>query len=171
MPETRSRQRTPSYRLHRASGRAIVTLVGRDIYLAVAGLRRGRTAARELPQVSRQIRAMIELQTLTGMRPGEVCIMRACDVDMSGMLWLYTPESHKTEHHGRSREIVLGPKAQATIRQFLTVDRMKYLFSPADAEAERLAERHRARKTPPRYGNRPGTNRKTKPLRQPRDHE
>jgi integrase len=65
----------------------------------VAGLRRGRTNAREtppvkpvpdvwvevvLPHLSPQVTAMVRLQRLTGMRPGEVVMMRACDIDMSG---------------------------------------------------------------------------------------
>jgi len=61
---------------------------------AVAGLRKGRCGVRESEpvkpvseahinaihsHVSRQVWAMIELQQLTGMRPGEAVIMRACD--------------------------------------------------------------------------------------------
>lgn len=77
---------------------------------AVAPLKEGRTAAREsepvkpvpddqvdavLPLVSRQVAAMIELQRLTRMRPGEVVIMRPCDVDRSGDVWVYNPAGHK----------------------------------------------------------------------------
>src|SRR5262249_37976349 len=66
---------------------------------SVPGLRRGRADVRESepvrpvpdayvdatkPYVSRQVWAMIELQRLTGMRPGEVCSMRTIDVDTSG---------------------------------------------------------------------------------------
>jgi integrase len=82
---------------------------------AVAGLRAGRSEARERepvrpveddrveairPHVSRQVWAMIELQWLTGMRPGEVGLMRTAELDTSGAIWSYTPSSHKTEHHG-----------------------------------------------------------------------
>ncbi len=78
---------------------------------AVPGLRRGRADVRESepvkpvpvafvdaikPYVSRQVWAMVELQRLSGMRPGEVCMMRSCDLDTSGRVWAYTPESHKT---------------------------------------------------------------------------
>ena len=91
------------------------------------GLRKGRTEARESepvrpvpdafvdaiePHVARQVWAMVELQRLTGMRPGEVCIMRAADLDTSGRVWDYIPERHKTEHHGRERRIYLGPKVR-----------------------------------------------------------
>ena len=41
------------------------------------------------------------------------------------------------------------------------------LFSPADAEAERLTALHSGRRTPLSYGNRPGTNRQVDPRRKP----
>jgi integrase len=129
---------------------------------AVDGLREGRSEARETepirpvpdahvdavkPPVSRQVWAIIELQRLTGMRPGEVILMRACDLDMSGSLWTYTPTTHKTIHHGHARIIDLGPKAQQSIRPFLTHDLLAFLFSPAEAEAERSAAKHALRRT------------------------
>src|SRR4051794_10261210 len=85
---------------------------------AVNGLRRGRTEARESapvrpvpdafvdavrPHVPRLVWAMIELQRLTGMRPGEVLTMRTADLDTAGKVWTYTPSSHKTEHHDKPR--------------------------------------------------------------------
>jgi hypothetical protein len=105
-------------------------LVPAAVYQALAtveGLRKGRTDVRESkpvgpvpdkdvdaiqPFVSRQCWAMVELQRLTAMRPGEVVIMRTRDVDRSGDVWVYRPGSHKTEHHGRGREVYLGPRAQ-----------------------------------------------------------
>ena len=117
--------------------------------------------------VSRQIAAMIDLQLLTGMRPGEVCSMRACDLDLSGEIWVYRPESHKTEWRGKARAVYLGPVAQDVVRPFLSRAVTTHLFSPAEAVAERRAARHAARKTPLSYGNRPGTNVKDAPRRQP----
>jgi integrase len=129
---------------------------------AVSGLRRGRCDARETepvqpvpeslvnairPHVSRRIWAMVELQHLTGMRPGEVCTMRTIDVDTSGRVWIYTPESHKTEHHGRARKIYLGPAAQEILRPWLRSELPEYLFSPAEAEVERRGQQRRERKT------------------------
>ena len=73
---------------------------------AVAGMKQGRWDAREaepvkpvleervrpvLPYLSPQVKAMIELQLLTEMRPGEVCQMGSCDVDTNGRLWRYKP--------------------------------------------------------------------------------
>ena len=37
-----------------------------------------------LPFLSPQTRAMVEVQRLTGMRPGEVVLMRGCDIDSVG---------------------------------------------------------------------------------------
>jgi integrase len=130
---------------------------------AVPGLQKGRTAAREAdpvkpvpeafvdavrPYVSAQVWAMIELQRLTAMRPGEVCVMRTCDLDTSGNVWIYRPARHKTGHRGRARTIPLGPKAQAVIRPWLKTDLSAYLFSPSEAVAEFRGRRRENRKTP-----------------------
>jgi integrase len=98
--------------------------------------------------VSRHIWAMIQLQRYTEMRPGEVCSMRTCDLNMSGPIWIYTPESHKTEHHGRERKIYIGLVAREILRPWLRSELTAYLFSPADAEAERRARLREMRKTP-----------------------
>ena len=115
--------------------------------VAVRGLGKGRSTAQETEPikpvpierveaielyVKPPVWAMIQTQLLTGARPGEVLIMRGCDLDMTGEVWAYVPSSHKTEHHGRGRTIYIGPKAQAIIRQFLKADPQAYLFSPLD---------------------------------------
>lgn len=148
----------------------------------VEGLRRGRTDAPDhaevrpvpqrhveavLPLVSRQVATMIRLQLLTGMRPGEVVAIRTVDLDTNGKLWTYTPAEHKTAHHGHVRTVYLGPQAVEIVAPFLRTDLGAPLFSPAEAEAERLGRLHAARVTPLCCGNRPGTNRRSRPLRQP----
>jgi integrase len=150
---------------------------------AIAGLKKGRTEAKELDPVkpvpdayveavrlfvARQIWAMIELQRLTGMRPGEVCQMRTCDIDATGNVWTYVPQSHKTEHHGRKREIPIGPRAQAILRPWLKTDPTAYLFSPREALEERSSERRRSRKTPMTPSQR-ARQRKFAPKRTPGD--
>lgn len=151
---------------------------------AFPGLRAGRTEAKEsepvtpvadaivtatLAHVSPQVRAMIELQLLTGMRPGEVVSMRSCDVEMTTPLWTYRPSTHKTQHHGHARTIYLGPKAQAILQPFLRHDLQAFLFSPSEAEAARREALRAARKTPLSCGNVPGSNRKRSPKRQAGD--
>jgi integrase len=62
---------------------------------------------------------MVELQRLTGMRPGEACRLRLAEVDRTGEVWVYRPAHHKTAHHGKARVIHLGPRAQSLIAAFL----------------------------------------------------
>ncbi len=161
-------------------------MISADIYRALATvepLKRGRTAAHEgskvgpVPQhqlddvrpfLSRPIRTLVELQLLTGARPGELLGMKPSDLDRqdpSGV-WLYRPQEHKNQFRGTDRVIYLGPKAQAVIRPFLVGrDPEAHLFSPIEAEAERRAILHASRKTRLKFGNRPGTNRQVSPKR------
>ncbi len=106
---------------------------------------------------------------LTGMRPGEVRILRPCDIDRSGDIWLYRPGSHKTEHHGRDRVVPIGPKAQDILRRYLARDSAMYCFRPIDSVAKRLAESRANRDAPQGRGTRPRIKRKGKPKRAPRE--
>jgi integrase len=126
---------------------------------AVSGLSKGRSPAREstlvlpvddgtvndtLPHLSRVVAEMVRLQLLCGMRPGEVCSLRPCDLTIgTDGVWTYRPDRHKTEHHGRARRIFIGPNGQAVLRQYLDRDSEAYCFTPADAVAERSAHRRR----------------------------
>jgi integrase len=145
-----------------AVGEAIVPPSVHHGLVAVSGLRRGRADVRESEPVKPvpdafvdavrthvppQVWAMIELMRRTGMRPQEVCMMRTIDIDRSGRVWIYTPETHKTEHHGRSRRIYIGPTAQETLRPWLRTELTAYLFSPREAMEYRLVERRRNRKS------------------------
>ncbi|HVK18562.1 MAG TPA: site-specific integrase, partial [Fimbriiglobus sp.] len=94
-------------------------LVPANVYHALAaveGLRKGRSELSEpapvrpvevehvratLPYLPPTVAAMVEVQLLTGMRPGEVCLLRPADIDRSGSVWLYKPGHHKTAHAGR----------------------------------------------------------------------
>lgn len=117
--------------------------------------------------VSAQVKAMIDLQLATGMRPGEICAMRPCDITIGKKVWTYRPPSHKTAHHGHDRVVYLGPRAQRIIRPFLKGRATTaHLFSPAEAVAKWRAAKTAARRTPLSCGNRPGTNRKAEPRRQ-----
>ncbi len=74
--------------------------------------------------------------------------MRGRDLVTTGLVWEYHPDSHKTEHLGKRRVIMLGPRAQAIVKERLQTDTGAFLFSPRESTAENLAERRRARKTP-----------------------
>ena len=154
--------------------------------LAVKGLRQGRCEAREndrvqpapealidavRPFLSRQVRALVELQLLTGARPSELLTLRRMDLKLEDGLWVAEPEKHKTSHHGYEKRIYFGPQAQAVLSPFLQdrpVD--AFLFSPRETEQERRAELHKARRTPASCGNTPGSNRVATPKRAPHDH-
>ncbi|QEG23900.1 tyrosine-type recombinase/integrase [Mariniblastus fucicola] len=105
----------------------------------VSWLRKGKTSATEYAPVEavpddvvnatlahvpyETTRAMIRFQRLVGCRPGELFILRSMDIDRTGGghdgVWLYRPESHKTEHHGQGRVVVIGPEAQKVLSPFL----------------------------------------------------
>lgn len=158
-------------------------LVRPDMYhglMAVSGLRKGRSEAREpepvqpvddatvqatLPYLSSTVADMIRFQRITGCRPQDVCNLRPCDMDNSGDVWLYRPDTHKTEHHGRERIIPIGPKGQDILQKYLLRNKESHCFQPIESERKRLAEQHAHRVTPLSYGNRPGTNRRRKPKR------
>ena len=128
----------------------------------VVGLQAGRTDAEEtspvgpvaeadvaatLPFLPPAVAAMVRVQLLTGMRPGEVCRLRPCDLEKLGAVWVFRPPQHKTSHRGKVRAVAVGPKAQAVLAAF-TPPAADYYFSPARAVADARAKRSAARKTP-----------------------
>jgi integrase len=148
---------------------------------AVRGLKRGRSEAREtdavkpvpvgfvnavLPFMRPQVAAMVELQLATGMRPGEVVIMRGIDLDTSGAVWLYTPPAHKTAYRGHSRVIAIGPKGQSVLRPWLRLNVEQHLFSPRDAVEDLHSKRRQARRskiTPSQAARKPKATARRKP--------
>lgn len=128
---------------------------------AVPGLRRGRTRAREtdpvmpvedahveviLPHVTPHVAAMIQIQRMTGMRPGEVVSMRGDEIKIQGSIWIYQPIHHKNDYRGHLRQIPLGPKAQSILKPFMVTD--GFLFSPKASEEWRNERRREERKSP-----------------------
>jgi integrase len=89
-----------------------------------------------LAVVPPMVRAMAEVQWLSGCRPQDVVQMRACDLDRSGPVWEYRPPRHKTQHHDedgtsdRDRVVYIGPKAQAVLDPLLSLDPTAYVFVP-----------------------------------------
>lgn len=155
---------------------------------SVQGLRRGRGGAREtepvrpvaqadvdatLPHMPEPVRAMVELQLLTGARPGEIAAMRAVDIERTGKVWVYRPAAHKNSWRGMDRTIYLGPKAQAIVFAFLRPGMQeRFLFSPTLAELRRRERLRATRKTPlyPSHLRALRAKRKAQPKRSPRDH-
>jgi integrase len=139
-------------------------LVPPSVYHALAtvgGLQKGRSSAPDfapvgpvedavvdatLMHLNRHLRGLIEVQRLTGMRPGEVTRLRMSEIDSSGAVWMFRPARHKNAHRGQSRTVAIGKRAQEIIVTFQTDDPTEYLFSPRKAVAEMNAARSAARK-------------------------
>ena len=110
-----------------------------------------------LPYCNHVVRAMVQVELLTGMRPGEVCALRRADLSLTPaeklempntrppvfvsavevlgqVVWVYVPLRHKNLHRGKHRVVVLGPQAQRLLAPFL-VERAPDvpLFSPREA--------------------------------------
>jgi integrase len=163
---------------------ASMELLPVTVYQALAtvpGLKRGRTEAREtapilpvddavveatMPNLPLVVADMVRLQKLTGARPGEICQLRPMDVNRIGEVWEYHPASHKTEHHGKSRIIYIGPQAQAVLLPYFDRADNAYCFSPAESEEKRHQEQRAKRIT--RVQPSQQHRRKVKPKRAPR---
>ena len=120
-----------------ATSQELVPVTVYQALRTLAGLQKGRTEAREsepvkpvdpahvaatLPHLGTHLRAMVELQRLTGMRPGEACGLTLAEVERAGAAWVYRPAAHKTAHRGRQRVIPIGPRARAVLVAFLRRD-------------------------------------------------
>jgi integrase len=164
----------------------LIPAVNLEALKAVKGLPKGRSAAHEsepvrpvpdahvdaiLAHLSGQVRAMVELERLTGMRPNEVVQMTAGHLNMSGPCWEYTPPHHKAEHFEKGRVIMIGPKAQGVLKPWLRSALNEPLFQPQEAESQRHAEQraNRATKLWPSHVKHQDSKRKLVPERVPGD--
>jgi integrase len=119
-----------------------------------------------LPLLPAVVADMVRIQLLTGSRPGEICMMRPCDIDRSEDIWVYRPQHHKTEHHNKERTILIGPRAQAILGSYLTRERERYCFEPRQAEENRNARKRAERAspmTPSQAARKPKVRRKRSP--------
>ncbi len=122
----------------------------------VAGLKRGRTPAldpdpvrpvpedhlnRSLNAAHPMIQAMIRIQLKSGMRPGELILLRGADIDTSRPVWVFTPLTNKLEHQGRERIIHIGPEAQAELKPWLRCDPWQFIFGPRHRREYDLRDR------------------------------
>lgn len=116
----------------------------------VDGLGYGRSGTREsapvrpvadsvvnstLPFLAPQIAAMVKLQRVTGMRPGEVIQMRPVDIDRESDIWSFEPPQHKNRWRGHQRLVPLGPQVQLILEPFLSRAAEEHCFQPCEAEA------------------------------------
>ncbi len=146
-------------------------------------LRYGQTAAKESKVVkavdietvrltarllSPTLKAMIRVQVSTGMRPGEMCMIRPCDIEQrADGIWVYRPESHKTKHRGKIKEVPIVGDAKLALKPFLDRADDAYCFSAKESRQWYRGQRTAGRTTPTSCGDKVGTKRKTNPKRQP----
>lgn len=96
---------------------------------------------------------MVRVHRLTGMRPGEVCMMRWQDIDRSREPWVYRPPVHKTQWSGHIRAVLIGPRARAILVKYLDDDFDGYPFCPARIIASGMkGGAHQAASIPTRRG-------------------
>lgn len=134
-----------------------------DVYhglTAVEPLQRGQHGVREkatvqpvpievveqtLPWMVPAAAAMVRIQLICGMRPSEVCIMRGCDIDRTGAIWIYRPHTHKNQWRDKDRTVAVPPSAQQVLKPFLARPAETYLFSPQETLANRNGNKAGAR--------------------------
>lgn len=88
-----------------------------------------------LPFLPPVVAAMIRVQYLCGMRPGETCAMRSCDIDRSKSIWIYYPPRHKTAWRGFSLFKAVPKSAQPIIESVENCNPQSYVFRPVDSAA------------------------------------
>jgi len=102
--------------------------------------------------VSPAVRAMIDLQLLTGMRPAEVCAMKPCHVRPTSnpkvLVYLVPPDRNKTEHFDITRQVWLGPRSVRVLKLFQPPTQGEGYFSPRRAEEARNAAKRATRRNP-----------------------
>lgn len=136
-------------------------LVRPEIYQAlvtVPDLKKGRTDAIDhepvkpvtdevieatLPELSPMLRSMVRYHRLTGCRPSEVCLLQPGAIDRSGDIWIFNPETHKTEHLEKQRVVFIGPKAQEVLSPYLDRSDDQFCFDPRKAPGARRNSRER----------------------------
>lgn len=119
--------------------------------LCVRGLRCGEFGVRDaaavkpatiemvqrlLPYVSPVVGAMMQVQYFCAMRPAEVCMMRPFDIEQTGDVWIYTPQTHKNQWRGKDLLKAVPVVAQEILSGFIQgCGESDYLFSPRESSA------------------------------------
>jgi integrase len=121
----------------------LVPVAVHQALMTVAGLRRGKTKAREsaprhpvaAPHVNavkklvpQKVRDLIDLQLLSGARPGELIELSPDVIDKRKSVWTAQLDGHKTEHFGKTRILFFGPRAQTILRKYLKANHGAKLF-------------------------------------------
>lgn len=149
-----------------AVGEELIPPSAFEALAAVEGLRAGRTSAPDrepvkpavladvetiFPFLSETVRALVIVQLHSGARAGELVKLRVGDIDRTDPnAWTFRPVTHKGTWRGKGRVIYFGARCREALAPLILKagGPDAYVFSPARAEAERIAERSANRKTP-----------------------
>lgn len=89
------------------------------------------TVKKILPYLPSMICDMLLIMKHTGARPGEVRLIRPCDIDRSDpQAWVFYPNRHKTQRHGIKRKIIFNVETQRILAKYLVRDKTAYCFPP-----------------------------------------
>lgn len=97
---------------------------------------------RELP--TQELRDLVQVQLLTASRGAEILAMRPMDLRFKGDTADYVPASHKTSHRGKSRTIVLGPRALEIVKRRMPMNVTERIFPSFNTNSYREAVKRAA---------------------------
>lgn len=72
--------------------------------------------------VSPLVRDLMDVKVLTGSRSGELLALTTAMLDRTGSVWKAALVDHKCQHHGQSRTLHFGTKAQLALAKYLSAD-------------------------------------------------
>ena len=110
------------------------------------------------------VKAMLRIHVATGMRPSELCSLRPCDIDRTGLEWFYRPPKHKNTNKGKTRAIPFVGDARDALEDYINRDPQSYCFSPKESMAWYRAKLRSERKG---YGS--YKRKKERPSKEPGD--
>ena len=97
------------------------------------------TIAATIEQLTPATADMVRVHRWTGMRPGELCMMRWEDIDTTRTPWVYRPTSHKNEWRGQPRVVCIGPRSRKVLEARRKLKGA--CFSPMESVMELLTAR------------------------------
>lgn len=129
--------------------------------------------AQTLSHAPPMLRAMMELQLATGMRPTELVGLRASNLSATlepGVFAYHVPaDFNKVDHRDIERTVYIGPRGMAVLRQWLASNPDGFVFSPRAARKTFDESRRAARKSPrwPSHSSEARAARRKAPARPP----
>lgn len=101
------------------------------------------------------VQAMVRLQRVTGMRSGELCLLRHCDLEIASEVWFYSPGRHKTHTWDTSELPASAPRANGCCAPCSATISPRTFFHPAAHGKSDLPPREQDEKQ--KYSRRSGT--------------